>query len=967
MSGDNSKPGIGHEPRRALSPIGRADLARAQALYGEQLSPTLAGLLGFEYRPRSDPGGESDSSPAGDDSAADGARRADDASASTSRTTGPGAVRFWAVTASSRLDLDAPGPEGHEPECAMPERPRRIVPYPFLASPAALLPRLREALALRREADGVDVPEAVGRIARAERLTPLPRETRKGWGANLTVVQDCSAHLIPFRRDQGRVADWLGHVFADTGFRPAWYRDELGTPRAHDGAPLEIEAGEQVLVLGDLGVLARDGGRARRRWRRFGAAIAKRGGRAVALVPFAPSACPPELARRFGLVCWEHPAPRTLSEERMEVEARPLLHQLALIGRVEPGLLRALRLAHRAPALPAAVEAWVWQHPGLRQDFDTVKAVRDELTPRWRARAEADVERRVSAVRVIRAQSAAWDVSLWLETVLNLGAWADEAPHDGHAAEPPLITPRDRRDALTLLRHIAGRVDRLRERAFEPMAMDYVDALEQRLAPRLLEREETRALVNTLARGMADIRAGHGPRAMAAEQDWQLIQRGPRWVFEPGTTLPVTDGFTMGTPLLRFKAPGGVVQLRALDDSEARWQSRALKPGFSLDPEGAGRCLAAAGRTWEIRPLPRPGWASGMGVDDQGLFVDQEPDETRADEPTTGRRSRWTVIEGETIGGGGWISDEELDRFTREGGPRPTPGAHDFGRDEYGFHETFDIHGVPLRFRWVWPGRFLMGSPTTEHARGNDETQHEVTLTRGYWLAETACTQALWEAVMGNNPARFTGEDRPVEEVSWDAVRGFIGKLNKVHPALATRLPSEAEWEMACRAGTSTPFSFGEDISPDRVNYDGNRPYRGDAKGLYREQTVPVGSLPANPWGFHEMHGNVWEWCADRYGAYPAEPVLDPSGPASGGGRVLRGGSWFYDARGCRSAQRNGNHPSIDWLSVGFRLARGPRAAEPQERGARPERGPEPERSAGGEGAAPRTGGGGRSKRGRGK
>ncbi|MGB0723192.1 MAG: formylglycine-generating enzyme family protein [Gammaproteobacteria bacterium] len=261
----------------------------------------------------------------------------------------------------------------------------------------------------------------------------------------------------------------------------------------------------------------------------------------------------------------------------------------------------------------------------------------------------------------------------------------------------------------------------------------------------------------------------------------------------------------------------------------------------------------------------------------------------------------------------------------------PEPWASGWGEDRFGLWMSFTFEGVVQRFRWIAPGTLQMGSPANEKGRRDDETPHEVTLTRGYWLAETACTQALWEAVMGDNPGDFEGEDRPVDSVSWNRANAFIGRLNERLPELALRLPSEAEWEFACRAGTTTAYSFGDTISSEQVNFGNNN-----------QGTVPVASLPPNDWGLYEMHGNLWEWCADWRRPYPAEPVTDPSGPASGDYRVLRGGSWLDDAALCRSAQRDGFHPSFVWRNYGFRLARGLRAAEPQKQGARPGSGPEP-------------------------
>ncbi len=252
----------------------------------------------------------------------------------------------------------------------------------------------------------------------------------------------------------------------------------------------------------------------------------------------------------------------------------------------------------------------------------------------------------------------------------------------------------------------------------------------------------------------------------------------------------------------------------------------------------------------------------------------------------------------------------------------PQPWARAWGEDEYGIWTELELHGVAQRLRWIAPGTFLMGSPANEPERDDDELQHEVVLTRGFWLADTACTQALWQAVMGESPSRFKGDERPVENVSWEDCQLFLERVTSEED-LGLRLPTEAEWEYACRAGTTTPFWFGETVSTDQVNFDGNYPYAGGPKSHYREETVPVGSLPVNSWGLYEMHGNVREWCADWFGPYEDERVIDPPGPEKGDYRVLRGGSWLNGARNCRSASRRMTLPGFQYGFIGLRLARG--------------------------------------------
>ena len=221
-----------------------------------------------------------------------------------------------------------------------------------------------------------------------------------------------------------------------------------------------------------------------------------------------------------------------------------------------------------------------------------------------------------------------------------------------------------------------------------------------------------------------------------------------------------------------------------------------------------------------------------------------------------------------------------------------------------------------------------MGSRGDEPGRSKSEgPQHRVRFKHGFWLAETACTQALWEAVMGDNPSRFDSDsENPVEQVSWKMAKGFIEKLNAEIPGLDLRLPSESEWEYACRAGTTTAFWFGDELTVEDANYNGTYPYNGGKKGIYREQTLLVKSFRRNPWGLYQMHGNVWEWCEDEWhDNYEGAP--DDGSPwrdSKDREAVLRGGSWFYYGRRLRSACRIHGLFGFDIDYSGLRLARGP-------------------------------------------
>jgi formylglycine-generating enzyme required for sulfatase activity len=241
--------------------------------------------------------------------------------------------------------------------------------------------------------------------------------------------------------------------------------------------------------------------------------------------------------------------------------------------------------------------------------------------------------------------------------------------------------------------------------------------------------------------------------------------------------------------------------------------------------------------------------------------------------------------------------------------------------------------GVALTMVRIPAGHFLMGSPDGEAERSNDEgPQHEVSV-REFFLGQTPITQAQWQVVAGwqkiaadlnPDPAHFKGAKRPLETVSWIEAVEFCRRLS-ARTGRSYSLPSEAQWEYACRAGTTTPFHFGSTITVELANYDGNFSYGDGLKGTYRGQTTDVGTFPANPWGLQDMHGNVGEWCADHfhenYDFAPGDdqPWLIPAaGPEEF--RLLRGGSWVYNPWYCRSAFRYRLAPDFRDLIIGFRV-----------------------------------------------
>jgi len=228
------------------------------------------------------------------------------------------------------------------------------------------------------------------------------------------------------------------------------------------------------------------------------------------------------------------------------------------------------------------------------------------------------------------------------------------------------------------------------------------------------------------------------------------------------------------------------------------------------------------------------------------------------------------------------------------------------------------VASIGMEMIFCPPGTFMMGSPTSESGRGTDETQHQVTLTNGFYLGKYEVTQAQYETVIGSNPSSPQGNNRPVERVNWHEAQAFCDQLTSIEQTAGRlpagwkyALPTEAQWEYACRAGTTTAYSWGNVISPNDANWN---------HGNDANTTMEVGQFSANPWGFYDMHGNVWEWVYDRKANYPGGAQTNPEGPASGSFRVTRGGSWGHDGTILRSAERSHIGPANRGYPLGFRV-----------------------------------------------
>ena len=899
---------MSHAPLRTRTAVGRADLLRVQAEHGDLALEQVAAALGYERAsgrpakpaaapevvpPASPPAGLDDSGPPLPERPAKlpGARffhvsehRQSAPEAGAGADEAPG----WLATAALLTDDPRPDPAS-----------LRLPAHPALTRWSRLWPFLRRELGRSLELNQPDIPRLLDNLTRGEALRRIPLLHRHGWSPRIAILADYSRQTTPLHADfdalhrallkrhgRQRIEHYL--LADEPGAQPLVDRSAHGRRRLMRQRWQSPAPTTALLILGDLGLLD-PASAALPGWQQFAGRLRSAGRQALALCPVPARLHPAELLRSFTLVEWDRhsrlrpttarppagdaEARRSEEFERGRRAAESLLTLLAPALRVEPPLLRAAR-----GLLPAAVadvlgETLIWQHADVRAGPQGFQYADKAAIARYQdafAALAPDLQR--AAVDLILAHHAGLPDSVRFSEIIASQRLAPQA-----------VSDKLREEAQRWLRALARTAEQRPEAlALQQFNQRHVD----RQSDPILAADDVQAALWALAQ-----------RARVARGEAVELPVGVR---------PEQVRFFLDPPSERrpiacaLRQRGAELCLEALDAKVGGWPP-AGSPYTDLT-------LVDGGVFVRVRRLPT---ASAPAADDASVYL-----------AASALPHRVAVLTRE-------VERVELHAphlaLTVAGIARPR-WARALGRDAYGLFSEIEVGGVRQRFRWIAPGRFLMGSPADEPERMPErEAQHEVTLSRGYWLADTACTQGLWQAVMGENPSHFKDDARnPVETVSWDDVQRFIGELQRRVGGLAVRLPSEAEWEYACRAGTTTPFSFGDELTPERVNYHGNVPYAGGAKGRYREKTVAVASLPANAWGLYEMHGNVWEWCADWYGDYANEPQVDPQGPPSGDSRVVRGGSWFSDGGRVRSADRRRFEPGNRVRFVGFRLALGP-------------------------------------------
>ena len=633
-------------------------------------------------------------------------------------------------------------------------------------------------------------------------------------------------------------------------------------------------------------------------------------------------------------VAWDHgqrlvprPSPGAGGSPDAQAQAvASLLCSLALAVRVEPALLRAIRLAG---GWPAHVEASVWWHEEVVTHAQAVN-LRPDRVPALRAQllAGQPLAWRRRVAQLVRDHHHHLSPLVRMEEAGLAQALAGLAPGDGQPetwatalrTRLAIDTPADLASALdAYVRRAAGRRPGELWSALPGLAESYVLAEEAAI-------RSGGALPDGLPPGVVQRMLARGQAGRSDDAAWQVVQRGEMLWLDPGPPRGRQPGIRLLGELGSVGLAGGVVV-----EWEGRSQWQPLVPGqaVALGPLDENRpwVLNGAQASVTVAAVARPPWADEWGRRaSAGMYAlapllgNTQARFEMADPAAQDPAPPFLITRPDEVR----LPPLALPEFThwQLGIDRP-----------HGLFADLLAKGLTQRFRWLPPGEFWMGSPDDEPERFKDEgPRHRVRLSQGFWLADSACTQALWLALMGNNkPSHFKGDDqRPVENVSFDEVQAFLARLQDLlPPGCEALLPTEAQWEYACRAGTDTPFNLPAPISRINVNFDASVASKLAVPGEESKTTVPVKSLPPNAWGLYEMHGNVWEWCADDQRDYagtalPEAALEDPWGPVSqeqGARRAVRGGAWFDRAGNLRSALRKRDPRDDRDRYLGFRVA----------------------------------------------
>ncbi|MDR4513220.1 formylglycine-generating enzyme family protein [Nitrosomonas sp.] len=851
----------------------------------------------------------------------------------------------WFATASPTLLTET---ATRIPEC------HQVKPlYTELAAWSRLLPFLQKVLGDQVEGRRPDTARLVKQVANGEMIRRIPRKQRYNWSPKARILIDINDDNFPYRRDFIQLRNQLTQQRGDEGLEVQYVYDEPGGAIVRYDQQHEIiepwrvpEPGTPILILSDLSMHSQSR-QLLYGWLAFGQILEAQGWRATVLMPVAKRSIDYRLLEYFDCVVWDRVSrfKRVKGDYQPEKDSRnhacsidQLLSYCFAGVRIDSGLLRALR--HKLPgSFDIGHETAIWRHlaviregdewgwqPGSKENYFT-------QAQQLAANLSADHQQRM--IELIGRYHAQYPDELYFEAMYNLKMLGLTLPEEVDAAtekfmQDMVATYRDNLQHSLLHGWIRRHLKRHEAPALRHKHDYWLPFLAfARMQDARLKGETETKWPDGMTPSEIETVLNYINHVQEYQTFW-LRQEAEKLVLLPANEQPQKP--SQSDDWATHSQSGALVLALRLNDTRifhihdnGKGHQRIVSLDLTQAGKNAFQFPAGGQHTFQVgrerfmidvmaAQQQKQDWMQFIGSGSEGLYAESMNRQNEV------YRWYWHPPEWDAETGmllGFWFYLPTSAKTSK------LDWATDAGRDQYGIYADAEIVGVIQRFRWIEPNSFMMGSPQNEAGRYDNETQHQVILTQGYWVADTACTQELWQAVMGDNPSRFEGNNRPVEDVSWDDIGNFLEQINKLHPELKLRLPTEAEWENACRAGTETAFNFGNEITLNKVNYRGTWDDFGNWGEGALQQTAEVKRYPPNVWGLYEMHGNVWEWCQDWFEDYPSVSVIDPQGPDSGGRRVLRGGSWFDNGRYCRSASRGHNAPSDRDYNTGFRLARG--------------------------------------------
>ncbi len=773
----------------------------------------------------------------------------------------------------------APAPPPIAPTLPADQRPFPV--SPLLSTRSRISRVIDEWLREERPSHGLHAGALIRRISNGRPFRRIPRRSRRAWTSKAAVLLDVNLRLAPVRVDQ---VSLLAQLQRARGRRGLHVEPIDAIPGEHNLEQIldNTGHGSPILALSDLGHYRtreyRDG------WRELGRALCAKGRTLRALVPVPSRRWFSSLATLWNAAPWEPEltAPGNRYHSKPWDLAHELLSLLSLAGRIEPGLLREVRLLLSLSGADVGTELDAWNSPLMRGVFETAGTLDENWAKKERQRFVPASDRELgtmerACVDLLREWRRSLPPEIWHREVLELAALS-----------PDWLRGDEVVRAEAFFRDLHENLEKTTD----------------------CQRSDVLAFI----RRMNDW-AGEGlwrsPGCQIALRElWELAHQGQSHVSMPASIMLPIAAATLSDR----------VSILSVCELHGQWQ--------------IGR---QSNRT---HPL---GFLSGHGTLVRVLRDDLPP--LRLDIAQAPTRIPHRAESAKIV------VSTDLEEMAFRALPKPE-WAVSAGRDRYGMWADLEVRGVVQRMRWIPPGSYVQGSPEVEAGRSDYEgPQRRVILSAGYWLGETAVTQELFGVIMKSNPSRFKSDDRPVERVGFETVEIFVANVRKNATAFHARLPSEAEWEYACRAGTTMATYVGDleikgaKHAPvlDRIAwYGGNAGVNfelgskgsrlADRAERHHDQyeyggTHPVKRKEPNGWGLYDMLGNVWEFCQDRTPGpprnYPASNVGNANAASIGDKMIVRGGSWFSNARSVRSAARSVADWNFSSDHLGFRLAEG--------------------------------------------